>query len=103
MGGVRLLILGFNLGFFELVISFTILPRSQGHCDSLVHAYTHTNPRATGSILLCFYFQTSEVMVAISLLLYEKVVAAQYMLCAGQIQHILLLLLLFVFPVFGSH
>lgn len=42
-------------------------------------------------------------MVAISLLLYEKVVAAQYMLCAGQIQHILLLLLLFVFPVFGSH
>ncbi|MED6245518.1 hypothetical protein ATANTOWER_004303 [Ataeniobius toweri] len=30
-GRCSLLNLGFNLGFFELVISFTILPHSQGH------------------------------------------------------------------------
>lgn len=33
--------LGFNLGFFQLVISFTILPGSQGRWDTLTRAHAH--------------------------------------------------------------
>ncbi len=62
--------LGFNLGFFELVISFTVQPHSQGHLDRLTkahaHAHTHTHTRArahthaAGNLLLCS--QVSKLM-----------------------------------------